>query len=328
VNIKTPAFSVSNMFSRRGLLSLAVTVLATSTDRAFGDQLPNLLFIHGRGQGGLDPAVLLSQWLTALTRGAQNLGRAIPLNVHVDFPFFGATLSGFADAANLPLTTDIQARGAAPNNEFLAFQHEIAEEMRSMAGISDQAVLDEYGNSPAERGPLNWQWVQAILRALDKHAGSLSQSAIEQFIRDVYLYSTKSGVRDAVDAIVRAKFTEQPTIVVAHSLGSVVAYNVLRSDPRNLNVPLLVTVGCPLGIRAIRNQLIPLKYPAPVDAWYNAFDPRDVVALFPLDEQNFPVNPAVTNFDGVSNHTDNRHGIDGYLDDPKIAARILDGLTG
>jgi len=115
---------------------------------------------------------------------------------------------------------------------------------------------------------------------------------------------------------------------VAHSLGSVVAYNVLRSDPRNLNVPLLVTVGCPLGIRAIRNQLVPLKFPKPAHAWYNAFDTRDVVALFPLDDSNFPVIPAVTNFDGVKNHTDNRHGIDGYLDDTKVAERILDGLAG
>ena len=52
------------------------------------------------------------------------------------------------------------------------------------------------------------------LRALDKHAGSLSEDAIEQFLRDVYLYTTKTGVRDAIDEIVRAKLTERPTVVV------------------------------------------------------------------------------------------------------------------
>jgi pimeloyl-ACP methyl ester carboxylesterase len=319
----------ADMYSRRYLLGFAIAALACSGTRGVaGDQSHDLLFIHGRGQGRFDPVVLRSQWMDALKRGAQKVGSAVPSVINIDFPFYGNTLDQFVNAANLPLTLDIQARGAAPNNEFLAFQDQIAEDVRAKAGVTDQEVLDEYGNYPEERGPLNWRWVQAILRAVDKHAGGLSQAALEQFTRDVYLYTTKSGVRDAIDEIVRAKLTERPTIVVAHSLGSVVAYNVLRSDPRNLSIPLLVTVGCPLGIRAIRNQLVPLKFPKPVHAWYNAFDARDVVALFPLDGSNFPVRPDVTNFDGVKNHTDNRHGIDGYLDDPKVATRILDGLTG
>lgn len=317
------------MRSRRDTLGFAIATLVASRTRGFaGDQPTDLLFVHGRGQGGLDPVTLQAQWSEALKRGATNIGRTIPSTLRVDFPFYGDTLDQFVKAVGLPLTTDVQARGAAPDNAFLAFQDQIAEDVRGKAGVTDQEILDEYGNNPQERGPLNWQWVQAILRAVDQHGGGLSQAAIEEFTRDVYLYTTKPTVRDAIDAIVRGKLTERPTIVVAHSLGSVVAYNVLRSDPRNINVPLFVTVGCPLGIRAIRNQLVPLKFPRSVHAWYNAFDTRDVVALFPLDDDNFPVTPAVTNYDGVKNHTDNRHGIDGYLDDPKVAAHVLDGLAG
>ena len=26
-----------------------------------------------------------------------------------------------------------------------------------------------YGTNPAPRGPLNWQWVEAILRAIDRY---------------------------------------------------------------------------------------------------------------------------------------------------------------
>jgi hypothetical protein len=63
-----------------------------------------------------------------------------------------------------------------------------------------------------------------------------------------------------------------------------------------------------------------------VDGWYNAFDKRDVVALYPLDAANFPVVPAVENNATVKNHTANRHGIDGYLDDANVAKRILDTL--
>jgi hypothetical protein len=85
-------------------------------------------------------------------------------------------------------------------------------------------------------------------------------------------------------------------------------------------------VGCPLGIRAIRDQFRPLRFPTPVNDWYNAFDTRDVVALFPLDKTNFPVTPEIENYSSVINRTNDRHGIAGYLDDPTVAKRLLDSL--
>src|SRR5262249_13915703 len=120
--------------------------------------------------------------------------------------------------------------------------------------------------------------------------------------------------------------TEEPTVMVGHSLGSVVAYSVLRSDRRRLRIPLYLTVGCPLGVRPIRDQFRPLRYPLPVKAWFNAFDARDVVALYPLDRANFPVTPEITNYAEVKNSTDNRHGIAGYLDDTQVAKWLLDAL--
>src|SRR5260370_5891237 len=170
------------------------------------------------------------------------------------------------------------------------------------------------------------RWVQAVLRAIDKHGGGMSQGALEKFTRDVFVYTTRAGVRDEIDGIVAAALTDQPTVVVGHSLGSVVAYSVLVTHRRPLRVPLYVTVGCPLGIRAIRDQFRPLKFPLPVKSWYNAFDTRDVVALNPLDRSNFPVNPAVVNYSSVRNQTDNRHGIVGYLNDREVATQILTGL--
>ncbi len=44
--------------------------------------------------------------------------------------------------------------------------------------------------------------------------------------------------------------------------------------------------------------------------------------LYPLDASNFPVSPAIENNSAVKNHTDNRHGIAGYLDDATAAKRI------
>ena len=312
---------------RRQLLALsAAAALACSLPaRSLAAPL-KLVLVHGRGQSGLNPDDLQATWLDTLKQGADALGRAIPNGADVAFPFYGDKLEEFTRQSELPLASTIHTKGDEQQDEFLAFQAQVAEEVRLGAGITDQQVDEEYGANPRPKGPLNWEWVQAIIRAIDRHATGVSQGSLETFTRDVFLYTTRSTVRDAIDAIVAETLTEQPTIVVGHSLGSVVAYHVLRTDPRRLSVPLYLSVGCPLGIRAIRDQFRPLKFPVPVKAWYNAFDKRDVVALYPLDAENFAVTPAIENYDKVDNQTDNRHGIVGYLNDKSVAANLLDAL--
>jgi hypothetical protein len=286
-----------------------------------------LLLVHGRDQQGLDPAALKLEWIDALRTGANAVGRTLPGTIDVSFPYYGDRLDNFASQFDIPLTEDIHSKGSKVDDDFLAFEAEIARSLQLSAGITDAQVSVEYGSNPKPKGPQNWEWVQAIVRALDKYVGAASQAGIETFMRDVFLYTTRAGVRDAIDEIVAGSLTEQPTVIVGHSLGSVVAYNVLRSNQRMLQIPLFVTIGCPLGIRAIRDQLRPLRFPQWVNAWYNAYDARDIVALYPLDRSNFPVSPDIDNYRMVNNHTNNRHGIIGYLDDPSVANRIIAALA-
>ena len=129
---------------------------------------------------------------------------------------------------------------------------------------------------------------------------------------------------NAIDAIVAQNLKPDTAVVVGHSRGSVVAYNVLRAATQK--VPLYVTVGCPLGIRAIQKELRPIKNPVGNKGWYNAYDAHDIVSLNPLDQSNFDVNPAITNNGTVENWTDNRHGIVGYLDDANVAKMVRSGF--
>ena len=320
------------MSTRRNWLYRTVgggIALAMGAARPTAGQTPTrrLVLVHGRAQGGRGAVEIKAEWLAALGKGAAATGRTLPAGLEVELPHYGETLDKLAEKLAVPLTTDIQLRGAPVNDDFLAFQAEAVEAMRRAAGVTDAEIDQEYGANPKDRGPQNWEWVQAILRAIDKHAGGLTQSAIELFLRDTYVYIKRQTARDAIDAIVRSSLNGPPAVVVAHSLGSVVAYNVLRSEPGS-TVPLLVTLGSPLGMRAIRDELDkPLRHPKPVTKWYNAFDERDVVALYPLDERNFAITPPIENFDRVKNHTDNRHSIAGYLDDPEVAKRIVDALV-
>jgi hypothetical protein len=56
-------------------------------------------------------------------------------------------------------------------------------------------------------------------------------------------------------------------------------------------------------------------------------DERDVVALYPLDAANFPVDPPIENKRDVDNPTSNRHGISGYLSDPVVARRLHEAVV-
>jgi len=93
-------------------------------------------------------------------------------------------------------------------------------------------------------------------------------------------------------------------VVVSHSLGTIIAYDVL-SDPRFATraVPLLVTLGAPLGYTEIQDVIAhPLRIPAPVALWANFADPLDIIALDTRLADDFGGEPKI-----VNTRVDNRH---------------------
>jgi hypothetical protein len=283
------------------------------------------LLVHGRSQGGKDPVKLKAEWLSALDKGLSKAGLAMPSGVDVDFPFYGDKLDDFVRQFELPADPAIVPKGSPVFDEYAEFRAEVANEMRDRAEITNvQIRAERRPTTAAEKGIENWEWVQAIIRLLDRKLTGVSQTTIEVFLRDVFLYTRRDAVRRAIDAIVTGMLKPDTAVVVGHSLGTVVAYNVLSAAARR--VPLYVTLGSPLGIRAIRKELGPIENPVGNKGWYNAYDSHDVVALYPLDKGNFDVNPAITNNGSVQNWTDNRHGIAGYLDDMNVAKIVCSGF--
>ena len=309
--------------SRRRLVGAFAAILpALAVGTAFAQSRPRLLLIHGRAQGGRSEEELRSVWLGALTDGARASGHEVPPDLDVVFPFYGDRLDELVAEYQVPLTSEITTKGDAFQDEFLAFQEEVANEMRRGAGITDAELDAVYGNNPREKGPENWEWVQAILKGIDRYGPGVTQRFLERFLRDVFVYLESPAVRTTIDGIVTERLDDRPTVIVAHSLGTVVGFNILSADTPT-DVPLLVTLGAPLGINAIRRRFQPLRHPAQVGHWLNAFDDRDVVALHPLDATNFPVTPEIENVLDINNQTDNRHGITGYLDKANVAGPII-----
>jgi hypothetical protein len=234
-----------------------------------------LLLVHGRSQGGKDPVKLKSEWLDALSIGLKKVGLALPADVQIDFPFYGDRLDEFVRQFELPADPAIIPKVSPAFDEFAAFRARVAEEMRAKAGITDAQVQSECRPGAAEKGAQNWEWVQAIVRLLDRNLTGVSQTTIEVFLRDVFLYTQRIVVREVIDKTVSEMLSLETAVVVGHSLGSVVAYNVLKGAANK--VPLYISLGCPLAIRAVRRTLGPVSNPLGKKGWYNAYDAHDVV---------------------------------------------------
>jgi hypothetical protein len=285
-----------------------------------------LVFIHGRAQQGKDPLVLKQRWSDTLSSGLKKINLSLPQGTQIIFPFYGDLLDELVKEAQLPDTMEKALARGDESTPDLNFFNEFLTEIAKNGEISNQDILTHFNGEPRERGPLNWGWVQAILKALDKTP--LGNISIEKFTYDAYLYLTIPGIQRKINELVSELIPVEPCVVVGHSLGSVVGYNVLKSNP-NFNVNKYITIGSPLGLRSFVSKLeTPIGMPDCIkDGWFNAYDERDVVALQPLDENHFNINPSIVNYSKVKNSTNNRHGIEGYLDDSIIAKVILESIN-
>jgi hypothetical protein len=140
------------------------------------------------------------------------------------------------------------------------------------------------GGIPA--GPVTMPFRQAI-GWLSRRNG-LREDHLEWFVRVLfkevaaYLREPDGPARRAVRQRVADAITDsRADVVIAHSLGSVVAYETLWERPE-LSVDLLVTLGSPLALpKVVLPRLEPGERGRPpgVRRWVNLADPGDLVAV-------------------------------------------------
>ena len=290
-----------------------------------------LVFVHGRSQQRKDSVALKAEWIDAWKAGLAKSGLELPIAEEaIRFPYYGDTLDQMARGLSAEDAARIVVRGETLDRDEEAFMRAYLREVQARAGVADDEVAAAVDPLTRERGPLNWGWVQGILSVLDSKVPGASGASVALFTNDVYQYLNRPGIAGVLDTGVRSAFAGGvETVVVSHSLGTVVAYNVLRQQGAqgDLKVPLFVTLGSPLAVRVVKQAVRPIGHPRCAARWLNAMDDRDVVALYPLDEAHFDVDPAIENRTDVDNPTANRHGISGYLGDADVARRIHDALT-
>ena len=185
--------------------------------------------------------------------------------------------------------------------------------------------------------------VQAALRALSnsKFFGGLALRALVFDLKQVRRYLTDPALRAKVRSRVANLIGLDTQVVVAHSLGSVVAYEALYvlntrgagpdpQDERGHRVRAFITVGSPLGVRNLifdHLQPPPLAgcgaWPGgPAMAWTNVVDDGDVVALVKDLRPRF--GDQLKGF--VVHNGAHAHDARAYLTDPLTGSAIAAGL--
>jgi hypothetical protein len=290
-----------------------------------------LVFVHGRSQQKKDASGLKQEWIGAFKKGLAKSGLQLPISESdIKFPYYGQTLYDLVSDVAPDKVAEVVVKGAGQDRAQAVFLESVLKAVLDKAGVTEAQVAAEAGGDVIERGLQNKGWVLGLMRAIDRFLPGASGTTIALVTSDVYQYLRNPGLRDTIEEGVLKAFTnETQMVVVGHSLGTVVCYNMLRRDGRRSGwqVPLLMTLGSPLGIGAIRDSLAPIRSPESVKSWVNAYDPSDAVSLYALDKTYFKVAPPIENLAHVHNSTDNRHGISGYLDDEIVARRIYDALT-
>jgi hypothetical protein len=283
---------------------------------------PVLVYVHGIGN---KPPLqeLKKQWDDALfghsMSDASRMAYWAPLRYSEPLPTFSE------DRGRQP-HSDSPFEAAAPTTP--ARPEEFMASVLADVGIQDGSAALESTDGAGKTALLNWlrtmTYEAEALEAGETNRGlevlplprsgrtAVFRLLIKRAFKDAYAYFF-GGLGEEIRQVMREALVDvtSPVVVVGHSLGSVIAYDVLREH--EASVPLLLTIGSPLGVTEIQDRLAkPLEVPAEVAAWRNACDARDVIALDKTVRPEFAPSE-LTEDVLVVNDSPNHHGALEYL---------------
>lgn len=170
---------------------------------------------------------------------------------------------------------------------------------------------------------------------------------------DRYL-DNRDGIGDRIRALLRTEIEQawhddEKILLIAHSMGSVIAYDTLwelshGEPPPRGGIDLFMTLGSPLATRFMRAALRGARargrdrYPTVVRHWANFSAKGDLTALYPRLQPHFREMLELGLLDTLDDYVDldnhfrgpiglNVHDSYGYLSNPYVARAIGDWIA-
>ncbi len=220
--------------------------------------MTHVLVIHGVWHEAIEPGAALDQWIRHAQAGIGALDHVPPPETAFVLGFYGDILP----------ETD-------PLAGFLA-RHTLSHRH------SDDRPSPPREPLPFLTGPR--PTIGAIAQAIDQRT-DIGDLISHHLFDSVARYLTFGAERDAIVARIvdQIRAMNDTIVIAAHSLGSIVAYDLLRSSPEaQQSVSGLITFGSPLWLSSAREQIKlhfgDTAFPEMLPRWINVYDPDDPVA--------------------------------------------------
>ena len=240
--------------------------------------MARVVVVHGIGQQTEGGLTLHDRFFSALAQGVARAGGSVQPD-DVAFASYGDFFREQGEVLSPVPYFDARDVEEGYESELLLALWQRAAEVDSHVVPPDAEVL--------ARTPV---WASRALAALSRSPflAGVSDRLLIGNLKQVHRYFTDPALRSEIRDAVADAITVDTAVVVAHSLGSVVGYEVLCARPEPAGRSL-VTLGSPLGLpNLVFDRLQPEPrppgggvrghWPGSVQAWTNIADVADVVA--------------------------------------------------
>lgn len=292
----------------------------------------NIIFIHGMNQQHETAQSIKKRWLGLLEQALnQTQQKAVfpYLTRHFRMPFYGDLLSRYH------LSNVLSASTLLPQTwPHLSFSHpNIHAQKNNKTGTSPLKTPSKTPIQPNFHTKLHHFSALSKDYALHNFAllmndfPKLHTTLLHKFLVETDLYLSNSHFMHAVHLRIHQQLHDsKPNIIVAHSLGSVIAYHYLLEHPE-MNIHSLITLGCPLAFQTIQNRLPqPIQRPVSLKGdWINFYSHDDFLAALALQQSPFDFHPAILNRE-IRTSLEHPHDIAGYLQHSEVIHTILNSL--
>lgn len=308
-----------------------------------------IVFVHGMDNQRETPDLIEAAWLPALAGSVRLAGRPDladrlwPPRTRRDGIESRAAYYGDLFRAPDQMGSGDDLRDLTPGQTALAevlaleWLDRIAERAPPGSADADQArlALDIVRNPERAQAMGRGNVLREALKTLDRlpWMAKLGMAFAGRFVTaltQVTRYLTDETLREQARKAVLDFVDADTRVIIGHSLGSVVLYECAHLLKHPL--PLLVTLGSPLGLRTIVTERLspPPSFPPVATVWLNVANREDVVAadpdLRPLFGRNVPPS---SRFESVwfDEACKNPHRAETYLGRTAVGRAVIKALA-
>ena len=260
--------------------------------------MATIVLVHGIAQEQKSADTLEEEWLPDLAGGVRTAGfpeiadrlyrlRSGPDGIDTRMAFYGdlflrgdqqgpepEELSRPEQVLAEQLAMEWTARAASRSTDETS-RRAASQELAQLQQTADE----EQGARAAARSAIN---SLARIRWFAPFGMGFATRFVMRSLTQVTRYLGDDALREQALARVHALLTPGTRVLIGHSLGSVVAFEAAQRFDHPL--PLLITIGCPLGLRTVVYERVrpqPPRFPPTVHHWVNIADRNDIVAAEP-----------------------------------------------